>query len=70
MTAGQRRRVLSGRSEQMPMWTVVMGPEEREHAVRADALEVSGGALVFTTSGIVTWAYAPSGYEWVRLDEE
>jgi hypothetical protein len=54
----------------MPVWTVVLGPEEREHSVRADGLEVSGGALVFTTNGIVTWAYGPSGYEWVRLDEE
>jgi hypothetical protein len=54
----------------MPIWTVVIGPEEREHSVRADALEVSGGALVFSTNGIVTWAYGPSGYEWVRLDEE
>jgi hypothetical protein len=54
----------------MSTWTVVMGPEDREHTIRADALEVSGGALVFTTSGIVVRAYAPSGYAWVRLDEE
>jgi hypothetical protein len=69
MAAGRRRHRVEG-SEQMPMWTVVIGPDEREHTVRADALEVSGGALVFTTSGIVTWAYAPSGYDWVRLEEE
>lgn len=54
----------------MPTWTVIVGPEEREHTVRADALDVSGGGLVFTSSGIVTRAYAPHGYTWTRLEEE
>lgn len=53
----------------MSLWTVV-GPEDHEHAVRADTLEVSGGALVFATGGVVTRVYAPTGYEWVRLEEE
>jgi hypothetical protein len=55
----------------MPLWTVIVKPDQREVGVRADSLEVvSGGALVFTTSGAVTRVYAPSGYEWVRLEEE
>lgn len=54
----------------MPMWTVVVSPDEREHVVRADALEVAAGALIFTTGGVVTRVYAPTGYDWVRLDEE
>lgn len=48
----------------------MVGQAEREHAVSADVLEISGGALVFTTSGIITRVYAPTGYEWVRLEEE
>jgi hypothetical protein len=54
----------------MPMWTVVVNPAEREHLVRADALEVSAGALIFTAGGIVTQVYAPNGYEWARLEKE
>lgn len=52
------------------MWTVIVRPDEREHVMRADALEVSAGALIFTTGGVVTRVYAPNGYEYVRLDEE
>ena len=54
----------------MPMWTVIVRPDEREHVVRADALEVSGGALIFTTGGVITLVYAPNGYQSVRLEEE
>jgi hypothetical protein len=54
----------------MPRWTVIVRPDEREFVVSADALEVSGGALIFTTSGVITRVYAPGAYEWVRLDEE
>lgn len=52
------------------MWTVVVRPDEREHVVRADSLEVSAGALIFRTGGVVTQVYAPNGYEWVRLEQE
>jgi hypothetical protein len=54
----------------MPMWTVIVKPGEREHVVRADALEVSAGALIFRTGGAVARVYAPNGYEWARLEEE
>lgn len=52
------------------MWTVVAMPDEREHVVRADTLEVSAGALIFATGGLVTRVYAPTAYAWVRLEEE
>lgn len=54
----------------MPTWTVIIRPDEREVIVSADALEVSGGALVFSASGQITRVYAPNGYESVRLEAE
>lgn len=54
----------------MPIWTVIVSPDEREHVVRAEELEVAAGALIFRRGGVITQVFAPTGYASVRLEDE